>query len=159
MEEGSSTASKVEKQKNILNLDPADVSEALNRVEEGYKSYYGPASSNSIGCLLANKASNKPFRAGWVKCKVGGQRKEYYVHHLALIPAGRGGELRGLLKKKQVSHLCHQRTCFNASHLIVEDRKTNQDRTKCRGWTWIKAPKGKHKFNPCQHHPQCILPQ
>jgi len=147
-----------EEDQPILNLKSDDVSEALLRIQNGYKSYYGPATTNETGCLLAGKMGNKGRDEGWPKCKVGGSRAEFYVHHLALIAAGRKDELRGLNNGKQVSHLCHHRNCFNASHLIVEDGEANRERNKCHGWTWIECPCGcKYSFNPCKHSPQCIL--
>src|SRR5690606_421699 len=106
---------------------------AMNRIEYGYGRYYGPATTNSIGCLLATKTPNKGENTGWVKCKVGGQRMEYYVHHLTLIVAGRKDELRGFVEGKQASHLCHNRCCFRASHLVVEDGEANRARNQCRG--------------------------
>lgn len=150
-----------EQEQPILSLSRERVRAALDRVKNGYQSYYGPATTNSIGCLLAEKQPNKGKEEGWVKCKVTGSRTEYYIHHLALVDAGRADDLKGLLNGKQVSHLCHNRVCFNADHLVVEDAETNRDRNKCRSWSWVTCPCGcNHKFNPCTtHDPKCILPQ
>lgn len=144
----------------ILKLKVPEVQHALNRIRNGYPPYFGGAVYNSTGCLLAAKTPNKGEKAGWVKCKVGGQRTEYYIHHLALIAANRQQDLQGVSEGKQVSHLCHNRTCFQPDHLVVEDAKVNRERNKCQGWTWITCPCGcNYKFNPCTHSPQCILPQ
>ncbi len=149
-----------EQRTSLLLLEEKEVQAAIQRLTNGYSYYYGPATSNSCACLLASKQPNKGPEAGWVKCKVGGSKKEYYIHHLALLNANRKIELQGLLQGKQVSHLCHQRTCFNPEHLIVEDAEANRDRTRCKNWKWVCCPCGcNHKFNPCTHSPQCILPK
>lgn len=160
----------MESEKDIFSLSKEDIEAALDRIRNGYTPYYGPATTNSLSCVLAAKTPNKSpkkklateenIAQGWVKCKVGGQRTEYYVHHLALIAAGRKEELLKKSKDDHVSHLCHQRTCFNAAHLVVESSKKNRDRNKCIGWTYINCPcPCNHKFNPCNHIPQCILPK
>lgn len=160
MDERCSTVLQSVEEQSILRLELSDVRDAINRMKAGYGKYFVPATTNSTGCLLATKTPNKGEKTGWVKCKVGGQRTEYYIHHLALIVANRQDELRGLIDGKQVSHLCHNRCCFKASHLIVEDAEDNRGRNRCRGWTWITCPCGcDHKFNLCPHNPQCILPQ
>jgi len=65
-------------------LDKASVTAALNRLHRGVQPYFGPKTTNSIGCFLAQKSGNKSEGSGWVKLKVG-SRNEYYAHHLALV--------------------------------------------------------------------------
>jgi len=130
---------------------------AVTRATAGYGSgncSVGAASTNSTGCLLASKTSHEA--KGYVRMKVPGSasRTEYYLHHLAI--RARDNELSADM---EVSHLCHNRTCFNAAHLLVESALDNRNRNKCIGWTWIKCPHGGEQFNPCQHEPQCILPK
>jgi len=171
MEEKLPFTSNMENGRDIFSLSKEDIEAALDRLRKGFPSFYGPATTNSLSCVLAAKTPNKSPKKrpateetiahGWVRCKVGGQKPEYYAHHLALIVAGRKEEL---LKKEQrrssVSHLCHQRTCFNAAHLVVESSEKNRDRNKCIGWTYITCPcPCNHKFNACKHTPQCILPE
>lgn len=67
----------MEDENPIFQLNKEDIKAALNRVRKGYQSYYGPAISNSIGCILATKTPNKGKEEGWVKCKVG----EEYVRN------------------------------------------------------------------------------
>lgn len=148
--------------KNSLNEITAEQAKsAIKRLTDGYTGFYGPATINSTNCLLANKATNKKGDKGWVKCKVSnGQRNEIYVHRLALVAAERTDDISKLMiDGNQVSHLCHQSTCFESSHLIVETKNENLDRNKCHGWQWIKCPCCKLYLNPCQHTPRCILPK
>ena len=145
----------------LLKLNKRDVQDVIRRLDTGYRPYYGPSKTNSIGCKLAQKQPNKGKDSGWVKCKLSGQKPEYYIHHLALIAADRSSELENIKEeKKQVSHLCHNRICYEHTHLVVEKAEMNLNRNKCHGWTWITCPCGcEYKFNPCTHQPQCILPQ
>jgi hypothetical protein len=106
MEEGNTDASSIMEEQSILQLRLSDVRDAVNRVKNGYQSYYGPASTNSTGCLIAAKTPNKADKTGWVKCKVGGGRKEYYIHHLALVNSKRGDELRGASSKESKFRIC-----------------------------------------------------
>jgi len=145
---------------SIFSLEDSDVKDAISRIKKGYQNYYGPAKTNSIGCFLAQKTPNKGKDSGWIKCKVGGRKTEYYIHHLSLLTSDRGNELKGVKDGQQVSHLCHERTCFNPDHLTVEDAVKNRARNKCISWTWITCPCGcGHEFNPCPHSPSCILPR
>ena len=144
---------------DIFMFTGEEVQSALERLEKGHKKSFGPCQTNSIGCKLCQKSRNKGG-TGWVKCKVvkSKSKKEFYIHHLALIAAGRVGELKG--SPYQVSHLCHQPTCFNPEHLVVETREENLARNRCIGWTWLTCPcPCGVKFNPCTHIPKCILPQ
>ena len=133
---------------------------AVRQMTDGYGSggcKVPPASTNSTGCLLASKTRHRD--GGYVKMKLPGlsDRQEYYIHHLAIVASGDASLLIG--GDLQVSHLCHNPLCFKREHLLLESGRVNRDRSKCKGWTWITCPHGGEKFNPCQHSPQCILPQ
>lgn len=137
---------------------PSEARNAISRATEGYGSggcRVERATTNSTECILAMKTPHREAK-GYVRMKIqnSASRIEYYLHHLAIrardqdIPDG-----------MEVSHLCHNRTCFNAEHLLLETAVDNRSRNKCIGWTWINSPCGCEKFNPCQHNPQCILPK
>lgn len=122
--------------------------------------YYGPPLTNLLNCKLSQKCPNKGRTKGYVKIKITGRgRKEYYLHHLALIANGRGAELSLLLSgSHQVSHLCHQPNCFNPDHLKVETAAYNLQRSHCQGLVVIaKCPSCSHTFSPCKHEPRCML--
>jgi hypothetical protein len=46
-----------------------------------------------------------------------------------------------------ISHLCHNRKCFNPQHLVRETHAKNWDRIHCHG--------GAH----CKHEPACLEQQ
>lgn len=162
----------------IFNLTEQDITATLLRLEQGYgkgkNQVYPAISVPTTGCLLCRKTPNKTRQQrdkstpyGWVKCKVGKKnncngrkaQREYYVHHLALLRAGRRDELeRAYAKQHQVSHLCHNPACFNDKHLIIETPAANQQRSMCKGWQPVTCPCGcGHTFNPCPHTPQCVI--
>jgi len=145
----------------ILSLDKKFVRLTLKKLKNGYPGQYPASKTNSIGCFLCQKARNKGKNKGWIKTKLigSGEKDEYYIHYLALIRANRSQELENMTKDHQVSHLCHNPRCFNEKHLIVEHKKSNLERNKCKNWTWVSAPCCGKKFNPCLHNPQCILPK
>lgn len=151
-------------QDNILLLNKSDVDVTINRLKNGFTPYFGKMKINSTGCWLGQKATNKPNGAGYIKLKVFGSssRKEFYAHHLVLITDGRTQDLIEVCDPKnnlEISHLCHNSTCFNPRHLIIEKRSLNLQRNKCMNWKWISCPcPCNNKFNPCQHNPKCILP-
>lgn len=52
-----------------------------------------------------------------------------------------------------VSHLCHNETCVEDTHLHQEDHATNMERIGCPGWL---KPKGKNTLIlACNHNPRC----
>ncbi len=143
----------------IFTLSQGSVVKALTRLRSG-TGYFKAATTNEIGCHIAEKATNKTFKIGYVKCKVEG-RREYYIHHLALLDANRHQDLANIYLNKgfHISHLCHNTRCFNPDHLIAEISSANIGRNTCQSQTWISCPCCEHKFNPCRHSPQCILPR
>lgn len=164
----------------IFNLTEQDITATLFKLKQGYgkgkNQVYPAIYVPTTGCLLCRKTPNKTRQRGestsygWVKCKVGRknksnngkkvlQQREYYIHHLALLGAGRKEELEHTYTKQyQVSHLCHNPACFNDKHLIIETPTANQQRNMCKGWQSITCPCGcGYTFNPCPHTPQCII--
>ena len=146
-----------------LNVSMQKATECINRLRLGYNEVPKAITVSDTGCLLAAKARNKGAK-GWIKMKIpgSGDRQEHYIHHLALIAAGRRTELEDARNRSlQVSHLCHNPACFNEKHLIIELQAENLQRNKCKGWTWIAHPAAPElgTFNPCQHLVKCILPQ
>jgi len=114
-------------------------------------------STNVIGChltdsFLARQDQNKPYRRlplGARHQHVNAHVAAYMITNLAVQPPA------GM----QVSHLCHNGSCVNRTHLVLETAVQNRARNICQGWTFIVCPCGcNHLFNPCQHLPQCILP-
>jgi hypothetical protein len=89
---------------------------------------------------------------------------QIYLHQLVLISIGRKSELMATLNPDldlEVSHLCHNGSCFNDIHLVVEPAVENKDRNTCQGNAIIK-----HKgmtYHPCRHgngkaKRKCLLP-
>jgi len=118
--------------------------------------YVGNA-TNATNCQLTDgflprQDANKPYR----RLALGGRHQHinahvaaYMVHNLVVQPPAGW----------QVSHRCHVGSCVNPAHLTLEMAAANRARNICQGWTHIACPCGcNHRFNPCRHVPQCVLP-
>lgn len=129
-----------------------------------------------LGCLLPKTlpaAGDYPFvNLLHTKSRVAGHTHEnigiakMYMHHLALIAADDIEHLSWCTQKDpvfQVSHLCHNRNCFNISHLAVEEATLNRARNICQHHEVVLF-KNQVKYNPCPHagakreYKSCILP-
>jgi hypothetical protein len=133
----------------------------FHQIEAAYNSqvvrrnYVGQL-TNPVGCHLATflvlQQAGKDYRRlalGARQQHINAHVAAYMVSNLvAVIPAG-----------MQVSHLCHHGECVNPAHLLLETAAQNRARNICQGWTYLVCPCGcNHRFNPCHHQPQCILP-
>lgn len=82
------------------------------------------------GCQVAGKKSG--HANGYVKAKPADMNaaNEFYLHHLALVAAGRRNELARIRQGSdfECSHICHNTACFNAEHLVVEASSINKQR-------------------------------
>ena len=80
--------------------------------------------------------------------------------HVSLRAVGRLN--RELNKGEQASHLCHQRTCINPQHIVLEGVKYNNSRKGCLGpsvaFECCKCSE-RHVLNLCKHTPPCIMSQ
>lgn len=143
----------------LTDIDPQAAAKALARLDKGHGRHYKPATTNPTGCKLAQKAKNKGT-TGWVKMKVSGcGRCEYYIHHLALVAAGRTADVELIVMgTHQASHRCHNPNCYEATHIVAEPMELNIARSMCKGWTWVRCACGLRR-NPCKHTPRCILPR
>jgi len=92
-----------------------------------------------------------------------GKRHEHENAHVAAYMVGnqcaKPQESKDNNVPSQVSHLCHNGGCVNFQHIRLESANQNVSRNRCQGWTHVLCPCGcNHRFNPCTHNPQCILP-
>ena len=120
------------------------------------------ASQASGPCVLHLKALGERYPKMKVSLEPEGlpptkkkRPSEYSIHHLVIRSKG---EL--IIKGLEVSHLCHQSRCIEASHLIQESGALNRDRQPCAKaqLITITCDCGRtHTVNPCQHEPACIL--
>jgi hypothetical protein len=129
----------------------------IHRVLFGYNgggNYFAPASSNQTNCIIPNhhyKDSNAEDDYRIISINY----KYIQIHTLFFtVYNDRNTVFRTLgdARKKiyDISHLCHNASCCNPDHLIVETRSTNDKRKKC-----------KNELN-CSGHgsdvPVCIFP-
>jgi hypothetical protein len=54
------------------------------------------------------------------------------AHRLAIIAYKSEEEIARLIAGEHASHLCHQPTCINGDHLVVEPKSANEGRKECR---------------------------
>jgi len=110
---------------------------------------------NATQCKFAVQLAKQDAGSDYRVLPLGARHQKEYAHIAAFMIAN---IVPKPLAEEQISHLCHHGECVNSEHLIKEGQEGNLDRNKCVGWTWIRCPHGT-LFNPCQHTPQCILPQ
>jgi hypothetical protein len=109
-----------------------------------------PALTNALGCVLVQGA---PSSLRYVKTKpFGGSGRSEFVHRISYKATHGDGCFKGH-EKEDVGHRCHQMRCIRPSHLQLVTRKVNQSMNGCA--KWFLNDDGS---NPCQHNPQCILP-
>jgi len=66
-------------------------------------------------------------------------------------------------RDEDVSHLCHNRRCFNAEHLVIESHAANMSRQRCLGTIEGDLPcvccgsTHRQEVNVCKHTPKCII--
>ena len=116
---------------------------------------------SEIGCLIHEKKGHKTKKngvdKGYVKAKFNGSKTDVYLHHLAVVAAGR--DVSAFMDgNHEFSHLCHHPKCINEAHILLETKAENASRSICKGWTWIRRVPEEPWFNPCQHKPQCVIP-
>lgn len=127
--------------------------------------------TNATDCWMSNLAPGHPN--GYVKVNlrnspVPGNPDEKigvspWLHQLAIIASGRGPTLRLTTGAEfHVSHLCHNGSCFNPAHVVVEESELNEKRKGCQGLYVMKLPDGT-VIDPCVHWTvgwrlHCILP-
>lgn len=91
-----------------------------------------------------------------------------FCHQLAVVAGGYGNllittvKVGGLDVKHEVSHLCHNKSCCNPDHVVVESQALNHARQTCHGQFIIQCSDGA-VYNPCPHgfeegRRECLLP-
>src|ERR1700761_8773135 len=88
-----------------------------------------------------------------------------YAHQLAAVAAGCGQMIMNTVTNAasyQVSHLCHNGSCFNPDHLVVESAALNKARNVCQGQVMTICNCGLI-YNSCCHGSvemmkKCLLP-
>jgi len=69
------------------------------------------------------------------KVKVRGRaaRQEFYLQQLAAIAKGITGlgTIGAHAGTHECSHICHEVSCFNPDHIVVEPASVNKSRSKC----------------------------
>jgi len=125
-----------------------------------------PSTTNSKGCWLSSKTKHS---RGYVRTKIpirrpNGYKYEPYLHVVAFLSDCREIDRKRILNEwdeaaddpAQISHLCHNKACFNPDHLVNEGGDANNDRNMCKKLKIIICECGRH-HNPCPHEPPCIL--
>ncbi|KAK9482276.1 zinc-binding loop region of homing endonuclease-domain-containing protein [Lipomyces starkeyi] len=117
--------------------------------------------TTDLGCW---ESDVKRRRKGYCQLKLKELRYvNIFLHQLALIADDRGAELKTILgtRSYHISHLCHNDTCSNPDHLVVESAQQNYRRKTCVGHKVIRYRD--FEYHPCRHGEvekmrQCIIP-
>ncbi|KAF7535444.1 hypothetical protein G7054_g5378 [Neopestalotiopsis clavispora] len=121
----------------------------IQRLMGGYKdessSQYPAATINAAGCALARKALNRddngyvqiaPIVTERSRARRGEELKEkglpQRAHRLAVLAYKSDKDVARLLGGDNASHLCHQPTCINPDHLVVETKEAKEARKACK---------------------------
>nr|BAE96720.1 putative homing endonuclease [Cordyceps javanica] len=83
---------------------------------------------------------------------------QVYYHHMAVVAKREGNTLLLVFPGRhdsngyayEVSHLCHNRQCFNPDHCVVEPRHENHRRNECHNRCIINIAGGK-RIDLCPH--------
>lgn len=116
-----------------------DLSE--NAIDAAFKTALGHYQQGPNGCFESTYATD-----GKNYAQVRYERKKYYVHVIAAI---RRHKRVPIAQQEEVSHLCHNRKCFNPSHLEYESGPINKSRGCCALFKDVSGYK-------CPHEPTCI---
>lgn len=141
--------------------------ETVHKQKQGYKAggvTIPPCTVTNKGCWLSSKT---PSNNGYIKVKSNvlrtssSSKVEFYLHVCAYLSKSESPEQKecfiGMMEQGyQVSHLCHNKTCFNPDHLSLETGQVNRDRNVCQKLKVIKCECGTI-HNPCPHEPKCLL--
>jgi hypothetical protein len=100
--------------------------------------YHSPSTTNAKGCWIAaaGSALDSGYRvaAPFIPRRHGplASLRSHPIHRLAMRAWGSWELQRAMLEQgHHVSHLCHNRACYNPSHLTVEDSDANIARHAC----------------------------
>ena len=77
------------------------------------------------------------------------------VSHLALRVDKGDAEVPYRCKRETASHLCHNKLCIKADHIIKETVGANSRRNGCLAFVTCGCG---CKVNACGHTPRCLLP-
>ncbi|KAK9361124.1 zinc-binding loop region of homing endonuclease-domain-containing protein [Lipomyces starkeyi] len=150
---------------------------AIDRLMQGYKgttgSFIPPAVIAPNGCHLPQ---TKPNEAGYVKIlpvaiftghagkdepKKIGVKFQRACRVVCYLTKSEDDVYNLLYGDYEASHLCHQPTCINPDHLVVETRQANLSRKICAVKFDLKTRiNGRDyilKAEECPHSPRCVI--
>jgi len=106
--------------------------------------------SNHLGCWLAPSQGGDGYHRVGLYHPTTKQKKTQMIHRIAFYGA------YGLNALHQVSHLCHQKLCFNPTHLVDETAGQNVKRNYCQAAVSFCSHGVKIADSECVHVPQCL---
>lgn len=68
-------------------------------------------------------------------------------------------EVERMLAGAQASHLCHQPTCINPDHIVVEPKETNEGRKACRRLGLVVVTEIEGRTYRLEPEHQCACPE
>jgi len=106
----------------------------------------------SLHCLI----DKGMHQNGYPSCSWDHVEANIQVSHLVLR-VQRGDEaVPKRAARETASHLCHNKSCIRADHIVTESVGANGRRNGCLAF--VSSPCCGTKVNACGHLPRCILP-
>lgn len=161
-------------------MSPRLADETLKRLRLGYTdksgSRYSAATRMPNNCLLAQKGKNRDNDTGYIQIApistntrgLAGSKNDNLqsqnAHRLVVMALKSEEDRCNLIEKGwEASHLCHNPTCIEETHIVVEAKKDNEARKVCKG----KFTAGYILINGirtlvfksdhvCHHSPSCL---
>jgi hypothetical protein len=106
--------------------------------------------------LLACLIDTGLHQNGYPTCSWDHVEANIQVSHLVLRVEKGDNEVPYRSRRETASHLCHNKSCIRADHIIKEAIGLNSRRNGCLAF--VEAPCCKVRVNACGHEPHCLLP-
>jgi len=145
----------------------------LRRLKEGH-SYRGqgsgPATTNSLGCILPVKAVNRAEH-GYLQMAPAVLAVAHHqeptiapqlAHRVACYIYKSAVEVQRMLYgNHHASHLCANERCINPDHLVIEPKAMNESRKECSSKLHIVTTIQDQQYilpaKACTHVPACLI--
>jgi Zinc-binding loop region of homing endonuclease len=149
------------KKRRKVNLTPAVMRITIEQATEYYTKKLDESKKNDWGLpdepQLTCYEVHTNVQNGYPVYSYSHSEANLQISHLALRVTKGDAEVPYYKSKRETaSHLCHNKKCIRASHIIKEKIGANGRRNGCLAF--VACGDCDKRINACGHHPHCILP-